>query len=98
MKCPTCETPNREVDDSRYSSLFGGCKRRRRYCRKCKEKFTTYEIHLETLEDIIKNERTLKRYTDAAKEFVEKLEGMVNETGNESDPTPSNFDHPRMRV
>ena len=98
MKCPKCETPNREVDDSRLSNLFGGSKRRRRFCRKCKEKFTTYELHLETLQKLVNHERSTKRYTDAAREFVEKLERLIEEGGDESDLPPVDFDHPRYRV
>jgi transcriptional repressor NrdR len=42
MKCPYCGKKNDKVVDSRVSSN-GASIRRRRECRKCKRRFTTYE-------------------------------------------------------
>ncbi len=42
MRCPTCGFENTAVKDSRYTEN-GETIRRRRYCQKCKHRFTTFE-------------------------------------------------------
>ncbi len=42
MKCPVCGTPDSKVIDSRLTE--GNNIRRRRECRQCQKRFTTYEI------------------------------------------------------
>lgn len=42
MKCPCCHSPRDRVLDSRPTSL-GDAVRRRRFCMRCKHRWTTYE-------------------------------------------------------
>jgi len=84
MRCPKCKSQKTEVYNSRKIDKLNGSTWRRRNCKKCNTSFTTYEIYIEKIESIIRNERTLRKQTDAAREFLEKLEGIINECGDES--------------
>jgi transcriptional regulator NrdR family protein len=87
-----------EVDDSRQTSVFGGSKRRRRFCSKCKEKFTTYEIYIKNIESIISNEKLIRKQKKITKEFISRLENISNEIRDEGDLPPDNFDLARNRL
>lgn len=87
-----------EVDDSRQTSVFGGSKRRRRYCSKCKQKFTTYEIHIKNIESIIANEKLIRKQKKIAQQFIARLESISHEGGDESDLPPDDFDLARNRL
>lgn len=80
-----------EVDDSRTSSMFGGSKRRRRFCTQCKQKFTTYEIYIKNIEYIIANEKLIRKQKKIAKEFIARLDNISNECENESDLPSDDF-------
>ncbi|MEY3196723.1 MAG: hypothetical protein RLZZ59_89 [Pseudomonadota bacterium] len=61
MKCPFCENHDTEVKDSRVIES-GGQVRRRRYCSKCKQRFTTLEkTHLREL-FVIKRSGVTKKF------------------------------------
>lgn len=64
MRCPICESTDNKVMDVRDSN---GYPRRRRLCKECEYRFTTYELELgrlaEIFEDHIKNPEILAAVT-----------------------------------
>lgn len=61
MKCPYCGIDSDRVIDSR-SSKEGDVIRRRRECRKCKERFTSYERVEDPYPMIVKKDETRESY------------------------------------
>lgn len=59
MRCPYCQYEDSKVIDSRPSE---DKKRRRRECRKCGKRFTTYEIVEKPLRIVIKRDGSLEQY------------------------------------
>jgi len=65
MKCPICGTPDSKVVDSRPIDDHNSI-RRRRECRICQKRFTTYEI-LEAFQPVILKKDGTKEYFDKNK-------------------------------
>ena len=59
MRCPYCQYEESKVIDSRPAE---DRKRRRRECRKCGRRFTTYEIVEKPLRIVIKRDGSLEQY------------------------------------
>ena len=59
MRCPYCQYEDSRVIDSRPSE---DKKRRRRECRKCGKRFTTYEIVEQPLRIVVKRDGSLEQY------------------------------------
>ncbi|MBE6596453.1 MAG: transcriptional repressor NrdR [Ruminococcaceae bacterium] len=64
MKCPACGTPDSKVIDSRLTE--GNTIRRRRECRQCQKRFTTYEI-IETVQIFVIKKNGTKEIFDKNK-------------------------------
>lgn len=61
MRCPVCFTPDSKVVDSRPASE-GDVIRRRRECRKCGKRFTTYETVESLPLIVVKKDRTREAF------------------------------------
>ena len=61
MRCPICYTPDSKVVDSRPASE-GDVIRRRRECRKCGKRFTTYETVESLPLIVVKKDRTREAF------------------------------------
>lgn len=61
MKCPYCHDTQNRVIDSRLSK-DGNMVRRRRECRKCSRRFTTYERVEETMPLVVKKDGRRESY------------------------------------
>ncbi|RLA08243.1 MAG: transcriptional regulator NrdR [Gammaproteobacteria bacterium] len=64
MKCPFCRADDTQVIDSR-EVVDDNQVRRRRECKKCSERFTTYEKSSLNLPRIIKNDKTCVTFDES---------------------------------
>ena len=70
INCPRCKSRNTGVIDTRLN--YKKHKRRRRICRTCEHRWTTYEISKEEYLDMLENKM-------ADKLLVSRLQELINE-------------------
>lgn len=73
MNCPICDSQT-NVIDSRKSE---GKIRRRKQCKRCLVKFTTYEIMDQDYEDIVKQKHRLLEQVKTRSEFTRKEDELL---------------------
>jgi transcriptional regulator NrdR family protein len=73
MACPHCQHRGSAVVDSRFTEKINAI-RRRRYCEKCKGRYTTYERVLEAEDPLL----AVKQQTKRILEEVYALESIVD--------------------
>lgn len=93
MKCPKCGGFDLDVVDSRYTKILDGARKRRRECKKCHKRFSTYEINEDVFKNILKpnlnHERIVREQINTVRDFLAKLEAIGGKGGDSSDDLPS---------
>ena len=69
MKCPVCESDKSRVTDSRNR----GYTYRRRLCKECGERYSTYEISVEYLLDVLEERGLSSRSVDKVSNILEEV-------------------------
>lgn len=67
VPCPSCDSADHRCLDSRptYHHMVGFVTRRRRKCRTCSHRWTTYEVEARKLEDALRLSNAVRRALDA---------------------------------
>lgn len=74
MNCPNCQTTKSETIDSRDS---GQWTRRRRRCCKCGVRWSTYEIHAEKVDELMKPSED-KKLRALIEPFLAEMDEALN--------------------
>lgn len=97
MNCPNCGGFELEIVESRYIKSFGGAKKRRRDCKKCYKRFSTYEVTEKVIKNLLKprdnHERIVRQQTEATRDFLSKLEAIIQQSGESSDDISADPDN-----